>query len=278
VAAAKKTEYVLGHSEKELERLQRQGAFYAEFTRRVLEKAGVREGMRVLDIGCGVGDVSMVAADLVGPSGHVLGLDRSSVALATARSRLDEKGLSWVTFEERDIHDLEGAGPFDAVVGRFILLHVPDAIGTLRGLLPHLAPGGRLAFIEIDLSSLQIVPTMAPFEEALGWIAEAYRRASIEPDMGSRLYSTYKALGLEPHLEAMSRVEGGPEADAYDYLADTVRSLLPSIEQLGVATAKHVDVDTLAERLRQIAEDKEHCIFYPRMVGGWARLEATSGA
>ncbi len=273
-----KAEYVLGHSEKELERLQRQGAFYAEFTRRVLEKAGVRAGMRVLDIGCGVGDVSMVAADLVGPTGRVLGLDRSAVALAAARARMAEKGFDWVEFEERDIHELTDCAPFDAVVGRFILLHVPDPIAMLRGLLPHLAPDGRLAFIEIDLSSLQIVPTMAPFEEALGWIAEAYRRAHIEPEMGSRLFSTYKALGLEPQLEAMSRVEGGPQADAYDYLADTVRSLLPSIEQLGVATAQEVDVDTLADRLRRIAEQKEHCIFYPRMVGGWARLDEKSRA
>ena len=61
--------YSLGHSESELARLQKQAEFYAEFTRNVLLKAGLRRGMRVLDVGCGAGDVSIEAARIVGDTG-----------------------------------------------------------------------------------------------------------------------------------------------------------------------------------------------------------------
>lgn len=265
--------YVLGHSAQERERLQRQGAIYAEFTERVLVKAGVGPGQRVLDVGCGVGDVSLVAARLVGPTGATLGVDNAVAALADARARLAAAGAPWARFEQRDLHDAApGEARFDALVGRFILLHLPDPVAALRALLPRLAPGARVAFIEIDLESLQVTPPLPEFDAAMGWIAEAYRRDGVEPNMGSRLFETFRAVGLEPRMEAMSNVEGGPHADAYDYLAETVRSLLPRIEALGVASAAQVGVDTLAQRLRARCVEGGRCIFYPRMVGAWARL------
>ena len=273
--ASQPAPYVLGHSAQERERLQRQGAIYAEFTERVLMKAGVGPGQRVLDVGCGVGDVSLVAARLVGPTGATLGLDNAPTALADARSRLAAIGATWARFEQRDLHAADAAqaeAPFDALVGRFILLHLPDPVAALRALLPRLAPGARVAFIEIDLESLQVTPPLPEFDAAMGWIAEAYRRDGVEPNMGSRLFETFRAVGLEPRMEAMSNVEGGPHADAYDYLAETVRSLLPRIEALGVATSAQVDIDTLAQRLRARCVEGGRCIFYPRMVGAWARL------
>ena len=68
--------YVCGHSGGELERLEMQGDFFAGMTRSILADAGLVPGMRVLDIGCGAGDVSFLAAEMVGPSGWVMGIDR----------------------------------------------------------------------------------------------------------------------------------------------------------------------------------------------------------
>ena len=59
--------YALGHSEQELQRLSRQGQALGAFTRQLFEEAGISRGMRVLDVGCGSGDVAFLAADLVGP-------------------------------------------------------------------------------------------------------------------------------------------------------------------------------------------------------------------
>jgi len=70
-------------------------------------------------------------------------------------------------------------------------------------------------------------------------------------------------------------VEGGPESPVYDYMADTVRSLLPAIERAGIATAAEIDVDTLAERLRREAVANGACIMLPPFIGAWTRTPAT---
>ena len=64
----------------------------------IFAEAGIRPGMRVLDLGCGAGDVTFVAADLVGPEGSVVGVDRSPEALARARLRAGQRGLTQVRF------------------------------------------------------------------------------------------------------------------------------------------------------------------------------------
>src|SRR5262245_23674621 len=97
------TTYPLGYSEVEFRRLEGQGAFLRDLTEDVLRSAGVGPGMRVLDIGCGVGDVSLLAGKLVGPSGTVLGIDRSLDGLAIARRRSAIAGLHWVRFATADL-------------------------------------------------------------------------------------------------------------------------------------------------------------------------------
>jgi 2-polyprenyl-3-methyl-5-hydroxy-6-metoxy-1,4-benzoquinol methylase len=66
-------EYLLGHSEREIQRLIHQAAILRPITERLFREIALRPGMRVLDLGCGAGDVSMLAAELVGPTGLVIG-------------------------------------------------------------------------------------------------------------------------------------------------------------------------------------------------------------
>ena len=89
-----------GIGEDEVARLEVQGAAIAPATRMIFAEAGIRPGMRILDIGCGAGDVTFVAADLVGPDGSVVGVDRSLDALARARLRAGQRGLTQVQFIE----------------------------------------------------------------------------------------------------------------------------------------------------------------------------------
>ena len=73
-------EYVLGHASNELQRLAYQAQYWDEATLQLLQNAGIEPGMHLLDIGSGAGDVSLLAATLVGPTGSVLGVDRSADA------------------------------------------------------------------------------------------------------------------------------------------------------------------------------------------------------
>src|SRR6266478_887491 len=98
--------YVLGHADVEVQRLLMQGRLYDDHTEQALRLAGLRPGMRVLDVGCGPGDVSFAAARLVGPTGTVLGVDSAAEIIEVARTRAAEQGLSWVSFEQTTIADI----------------------------------------------------------------------------------------------------------------------------------------------------------------------------
>src|SRR6516164_3044432 len=92
------TEYPLGSADDEHERLIRQAIRLESCTGRFFSAAGIAEGQRVLDMGSGVGDVAMLVARMVGPSGQVVGVERDSRSLARARARVTAAGLHNVSF------------------------------------------------------------------------------------------------------------------------------------------------------------------------------------
>jgi SAM-dependent methyltransferase len=136
--------YVLGDTGAEHGRLIRQAAIFNPFTERLFRDAGIGPGQRVLEIGSGVGDVAMLAARLVGPSGEVVGVERDVNTLAKARSRVAEARLPNVSFMESDVGHVVSSEPFDAVVGRLILEFLPEPGAVVRSLSSrghHCLPG-----------------------------------------------------------------------------------------------------------------------------------------
>jgi len=267
--------YVLGHSEQELARLELQGEIFGVETRDVLRRAGVRTGMHVLDAGCGVGDVSMIAAEMVGPTGAVLGIDNAAAALSTARARAQRAGYDWLRFAEADLYEFEPKDGFDAVIGRFVLLHVADPVAALRHLSRFLKENAVVAFIEMDIEQAAAVPAMPLLTRCIEWIEATYRHVGVEPNMGSQLYATFRAAGFSPRLTGSTRIESGPDSVVYQFAAQTLVSLLPAMESQGIATADDIGIDTLADRLRAAAIAGDHCILMPRLIGAWASKPTT---
>ena len=87
-------------------RLAAQAALFEDLTEDMLRRADLHAGMQVLDVGCGVGDVSLLAARIVGPSGAVVGIDRASPSVQTARQRATAAGAMSVHFEETELENL----------------------------------------------------------------------------------------------------------------------------------------------------------------------------
>ena len=269
------TPYVLGHSQAELRRLAMQSAFWGELTQEVFHRAGIGVGMRVLDIGSGAGDVAFLAARLVGPSGSVLGIDRSEDAAKQATARAAERGLDWCRFSVADVDAFETDARFDAVIGRLVLMYLNDPARTLRSLIHHLRPGGIVAFHEIILNSMWSAPPVPLMSRVEQWVITAFERAGVEVDMGLKLDATFRAAGLSPpEPYAAARPVTGADSAGYEVLAAVTRSLLPAIEKFGIATGAEVDIDTLADRLRDATVAAHACLLSPVMVGAWARIEA----
>ena len=265
--------YALGSNAHEHARLQRQADVFRPFTTQLLRNAGLVPGMRVLDIGCGPGDVSLIAADLVSPGGSVVAIDRDPAVLERARARCAEQGATAIEFIQAELQNLPPLGQFDALVGRLVLMYLPDPAGTLRELTGHVRPGGIIAFQEIELSSPVSYPEQPLYTALFRWLEAAFRAAGADPVMGLKLYATFRAAGLpEPELETVRILGGGSDADIYAQGAMVVRSLLPVILAHGIATADEVGIDTLEERLRAEAVAGGGVVSMPMHVGARTRL------
>src|SRR4051794_27971793 len=230
--------YAMGRSEAETERLIRQSGLYAPFTRRLFEQAGLRPGMRVLDIGTGAGDVALIAAEMVGASGGVVGVDHNPEVLETARSRARQAGRTNATFVEGDADALGLDGGYDAAVGRLVLMHQPNPAKTLGSVAAMVRPGGVVTFQEYNCTTRSMVafPPTPLWEEAFGWIAAALERAGVETEMGFKLRGAFVEAGLpDPKMELNAPV-GGPRWGGYELAAGTIKTLLPLLERFGITT------------------------------------------
>ena len=250
-----------------------QSRLFSNFTKQVLLDAGLVKGMRVLDVGCGVGDVSLLCAELVGPKGEVVGVDRDPAVVEAARERARAVWVGHATFLEGNLLTLDLDAPFDAVVGRFVLMYLPDPVAALRAALRHLRPNGILAFQEMDFSFPPMaVPPSPLYQRMFDWWRQTAEQVGVELQMGFKLHPTYVAAGLPaPRLRLDAVVGGGQDFEGYQYMADMLRSILPIMEKFGVATADEVDIDTLADRLREEVVQGGGCISLQPLIGGWTR-------
>jgi ubiquinone/menaquinone biosynthesis C-methylase UbiE len=251
-------DYLFGQSAAETERLRLQAKMFAPYTARFLEDAGISRGMKVLDVGTGAGDVALLVAELVGREGTVLGIDFNPELIGIARARVSAAGLENVAFGVGDAATIELDRDFDAVVGRCVLFFAREPASLVRRLTGFLRDGGIVAFQEPANATLapMSLPRSQLLEQLWGWILETYRRADMDLYMGLRLRSIFAEAGLPaPAMHLDAAAGGGPEWPGYEYMARLIRTILPQITQLGVATEDEVEIDTLADRLRAEAGD-----------------------
>jgi ubiquinone/menaquinone biosynthesis C-methylase UbiE len=246
----------------------------APFTRHLLLEAGLRPGMRVLDVCSGAGEVALLVREIVGPEGYVTGFDPSPESVAYANDRVSFRNFGNVEFVEAQLEDLPFGSDFDAIVGRVVLAYRKDPVHDLKALARCVRPGGVLAFQEFDHLSGRTIPPAPVVEQVREWFLKAFDRAGIELQMGSKLYPAFEAAGLEPPRMRLDGLIGGAESIAPMLIAGVVRMLVPHLEAAGVATAKDVQVDTLEERMRLDLARTGGIMQSSLLIGAWSRLPA----
>lgn len=266
--------YALGSTDAEHERLIWQAQRFGPFTERLFREAGIGPGQRVLDIGSGVGDVALLVARLVGPSGEVVGIERDARSIARAQARVTEAGLRNVSFMQCDVSQIPDGKLFDAAVGRFILMWLPDAAAALRTISGFVRPGGVIAFQEpywVPLLAL-LVP-LPLWSAAASVIHETFRRSGGIPDMGPALYQAFQDAGLPgPSMRLEMLLGKGPDFAQWFY--DILGTLRPQILELKVPTGSLGDMDTLVERLQDESKFSNSVVSFPPPVGAWVRKPA----
>lgn len=271
---ASQATYLLGSTESEHRRLMIQARFLRPWTDRFLRAGGLAPGMSVLDLGSGMGDVSLLTAEIVGPEGTVTGIDRDETIAAKARRRFQNEALSDnVTAVVADLADYRPDGPVDAVIGRYVLLHLDDPAAVLRRYARFLRPGGLLIFHDIDSEDGHPSwPPLPEWDDCRRMFSRALRAGGAIADFGRRLGSTFLAAGLpRPVIEAVTPVASTPHSPILDWAARTMGSLESFITNDGMAPTVSLDYDDLVTRWRAAIEDGAQ-LAAPVQYGAWTRL------
>ena len=269
------TEHVYGRSPEEHARLTLQARILRPYTERFFRAAGLVPGMHVLDIGSGIGDVAMLAAEIVGPNGRVVGIDKDPSFLEHARRRAVENGCApWVTFEQAEVDAFTTSDRFDALVGRYILLYLPDPAATLARLLQSVKPGGIVVCHEVDLTDPH--PSYPPcplWDQGYKLVSEAFTCAGAPVTFGRKFGSAFLRAGLPfPTIVSEGTVGGGPASHMYPWLAATVKSLAPRLAELRLSLPPGLEpLETLAARLEEEAIRRGSQVMASIQFGAWAR-------
>jgi SAM-dependent methyltransferase len=260
-------QYALATGAAAADRLRILHDLYGPGTRRVLLDAGVRPGMRVADVGCGVGMVTALLSELVGPAGHAVGIDASDAQLAEARERLG-RGVTNTSFVVASATDTGMPYvSFDLVYCRFLLIHLPDPEGALREMRALLRPGGILVCEDGDLTSAGSEPP-----SALGAFADLWGRLGpergVDYTLGRRLFRMVLAAGF-PTAEITFNQPVVAQGERKRLLELSVAEAGPAFVAAGLITAHELD-RTLAE-MRRLNDDETVLAVMPRMAQVWAR-------
>ena len=262
-----KGKYVLATGNAAANRLRILHNIYGPGAAQLLQRAGIKRGMRVADLGCGVGMVTQLLAQLVGPRGEVVGIDYSAQQIEQARELLP-KNFDNVQFVESSATDTGlPRESFDLVYCRFLLIHLTKPEAALQEMWDLLKPNGILACEDGDLTSAGSEPPsiLEQFSTLFGSLGPKW---GVDYTLGRRLFHMVLAAGFsEPEIILNQPVFAHGENKRL--LELSVAEAGPSFIEAGLLTEAELS-KTLAE-MRRSADDTSILAVMPRMSQVWAR-------
>jgi SAM-dependent methyltransferase len=227
--------------------------------------------MRVLDVGCGVGEVARIVSDIVGETGQVVGIDVDPGALDYARRRL---GRGNIEFKHSKLDDYAAEHLFDAVVGRVILMHVKDPVAALKRAAAQVRSGGVVCFIEPWLGTAMSHPRVESFQKFMEGAHTALGAAGVHLDMGARLYADFIAAGLSaPEIRGAADLGAGGNNPMLDRMLEGARSGIRAQVPEAQRETVLAQIEALGQAMRQEADSKNATLMEMLVIGAWSRKQ-----
>jgi SAM-dependent methyltransferase len=262
------TIYVLATGERDVERLRILNAVYGPASQAALRQAGLREGARVVEVGCGVGNMTCWIAGQVGPGGSVVGIDKNPAQLNQARKQAAQLQLSNVTFQEGDAYSPGlPAESFDLAYCRLMLIHLRRPVEAVRAMRQLVRPGGQVLCEELDLGHWLCEPPARGIARFFEMNLKLGERRSEDFRLGGRLSQLFREAGFSTP-QATGEVPLVLRGENKRLLWMTYEQIAPALVQEGLATQDEVNQDSM-DMLR-VAEDDTTLLGMPLMVQVWA--------
>ena len=245
-------DYVLRGGRAGAERLHILNRVKWPTTEPLLSVAGLRAGMSCLDVGCGSGDVTLKMAALVGPEGHVVGVDRDQSILHLARQEADKQGLP-ATFRTLEAEELAEESAYDLVFTRYLLSHLPRPQRALEAMVRAARPGGRLVIEDVYFPGHVCYPPNAALDRFVE-LYQAVARAKENGDaaIGVRLLEMALEAGLE-EVRVGLVVPTFREGEGKRVTQITMEHMREAVVDAGLAS--DAEVDEIVGELGRIADD-----------------------
>jgi ubiquinone/menaquinone biosynthesis C-methylase UbiE len=190
-------EYLLGHSANEEERLRRQPHELAPDSRRLLDQLDIRPGDQAIDVGCGPQGILDLLSERVGPTGTVVGLERSESTVRLARKFVAERQLRNVEVLEADAKSTGlPRDSFDVVHARLVLVNVPEPQRVVEEMIALARPGGVIASHEADWGAFLCNPPSRAWDRLLEVFLAYSRNKGIDLFVGRKTHQMFRAAGL----------------------------------------------------------------------------------
>ena len=230
------TVYALGSSMGESDRLLRQPDELAAYSAVLLDRVGLRPGHSVIDLGCGPRGIFDLLAERVLPRGRVVGLDADPAHAAMAAEFAAGRGLAGVEIVTADAQRTGlPSSSFDLVHARTLLVNIPDPAQVVAEMVRLARPGGWVAAMEADTEHTVCYPLHPAVTRASDIFELVFRRHGADPHLGRRVPELFRQAGLAD-VEVEARVQLYPPGHSRrTILVDLVRSMRPSVLEMGLA-------------------------------------------
>lgn len=230
---------MLGASPAEIQRLAFQGEVWRPMTESFLDRLGIGAGMRCLDVGAGIGMVSLPLAERVGPSGSVTAIEPAPLYAETLREQAARKDIGNLDVFEGDVRAFKPPkGRFDLVFSRWVVSFLPDVERVLARLVPALKRGGALAIEDYHHLGCAYYPSRPSFDAVIDAARRWYGKHGGNSRVAGELPAMFHRLGLKS-IEVVPHVRvAGPDSDLWRWGELFFVGRLPDMVAEGLISVK----------------------------------------
>ena len=237
-------------------------------TTQLLDRVGLRRGMKCLDAGCGGGHVATLMSSIVGPEGGVIGTDTDTEILALAKEDAKAANLTNVTFQQLDACAPLWHNEFDLVYARFLLSHLEKPENCLAAMVEACVPEGTVVIEDTDFVGSFCYPTCAAYERYNELYQELVRRRGGDSNIGSKLPAMLSRPGIQTvELNVIQPVHIRGEGKLMAPL--TMSRISEALIAEGLATL--TEVQQILTELNHAATDCETVMSLPRIFQVWGK-------